>query len=91
MKLKYIKEYANFIHPEDKPDVSNILKQAEEDKKITREKMELVLIKVPGLEEIDLKKMSDKSIKDLFDATVNDIKVDVKEDEEIDPDLRENY
>jgi hypothetical protein len=91
MKLKYIKEYANFIHPENKKDVRKILKEEEEGKKITREKMELVLIKVSGLEEIDLKVMSDKSIKDLFDATVKDIKADVKEDEEIDPDLRENY
>lgn len=91
MKLKYIKEYANFIHPEDKPDVSKVLNKEEEDKKITREEMELVLIKVPGLEEIDLKEMSDKSIKDLFDATVKDIEADVEEDKEIDPDLRENY
>ena len=87
MKLKYIKEFANFKEPLDKPGVEDIINK----KNPSRKEMEEELIKVNGFDQSDLDELSDKAIEDLFDASKENLEDDIKEEEEekeIDPDLR---
>lgn len=87
MKLKYIKEFANFKEPLDKAGVEDIINK----KNPSRKEMEEELIKVNGFDQSDLDELSDKAIEDLFDASKENLEDDIEEEEEekeIDPDLR---
>lgn len=93
MKLKYIKEYANFNkHPEDKKVVKKILDKEEEDKKVSDEEMKTALVQVAAFDKSDLEDIDPEP---LFKGLVRDLKIDEveedreeEEEEEIDPDLR---
>jgi hypothetical protein len=93
MKLKYIKEYANFNkHPEDKKVVKKILDKEDKDKKVSDEEMKTALVQVAGFENRDLENIDPKP---LFNGLVRDLEIDEveedreeEEEEEIDPDLR---
>jgi hypothetical protein len=89
MKFKYIKEFKNFNkHPEDNEAVRKVINKEEDDKKVSREEMETVLLKVPSIEQVDLDAMSDDEIKDMFLGTIEDISDDERDEKKIDPDLR---